>query len=1067
MAFLNKMLTKIKKSSSLALILMLFLSFNLTAVLGLAFAKKSDNLLASSLQPTSVTISNPSFSSYSGSTPRTPTSWTKLSEDSSVISGVVDIDDAKKSTKDDSTLKLNSTIEKYTGMSEDYVLLMNSPSSVSKMGYRSSEFTLSRNSFYVVSFKAYAENGTFGSIYLSGEDFKNREDNYFNITTPYEFEKEVEVDDGAGGKTTEIQRIKSATWKDCYFFIYTNQYFDSKATLDVRLGNELAGSKGAILFDDIKINKYVHSDFETIRASVQNNSGAVSGTLNLTTTSSIPTFVETFENQTLTNWQKAKDCDADNENAKNGFTYLGVNLNKNETAIDGNVSNQGIIGNTGAFFINNTETLSVGYKLKENSYLNIEKDKLYLLTFDALTSEISGEGDVNVKLYAENKDGKYDLITTLSKISTSSEWKTYAFAINSSNLENKKAYIELWVEKAKGYAVFDNFVLNEVSYDNYDKYLTGNSETCKEADVSGEDTNSLNGFFNKTYFKNGIKAPQKWTTTVYNSNGEVVETNPQSFARTLVSNTKTWNVSGVANPGDPNYNYYSQTSNNILVLQNLVNSKQVSKSQSFTISANKYYEVSFDVKTLANINAGIKVLDSNNNVLYEDLFINNADWSKHTIYFVGAASDTTVYFELSLGEDNAQSGTAFFDSFTTREITISEGAKTYGQMFENATNYNVVNLAKTDFSKVNTLSKENGIYLSRDWKYNQEAKVNIGVVDTLKFGEVAKTFGVKNPNLPTSIENVNSKVFMIDSAFEGYYTATKNNPIALDLDSYYKVSFWVLTQGIPQNIESSDYNYGASIKVVDSSVKLGETFSGINTYGEWKEYTLYLHTLTNDEAVKNYNLNITLGLGSSDLQSLGTAYFSEIVSAKIDEAKFNEVVAAQEKTVDDSIITFVGDIADYDKEPEDNKEEDTTQNTNNSAGMSFLYASSIITAVVILFAIIAFAIRSLKIKRPVRIKAEDLNKERMSARNFAFKDKMIEINNKIAVLDDKLFETNKQIDDIYYEKEVDTNKVQELKLQKAEILEQIKQAKQEERELVEQFKKFKKDEHLRKKRNKK
>ena len=50
-------------------------------------------------------------------------------------------------------------------------------------------------------------------------------------------------------------------------------------------------------------------------------------------------------------------------------------------------------------------------------------------------------------------------------------------------------------------------------------------------------------------------------------------------------------------------------------------------------------------------------------------------------------------------------------------------------------------------------------------------------------------------------------------------------------------------------------NYGASIGL-DKSQEI--FLKGINTNGEWKEYTLYLNTLTNDQAVENYNLNLTL-----------------------------------------------------------------------------------------------------------------------------------------------------------------------------------------------------------------
>ena len=1055
---------KIKKSVSLVAILFLILACNFSALMGLVFLKNNTKLLASSIEASKISLSNPSFSSSSGSSPKTPTSWTKIENNTDVISGVIDIDDADKGTE---KLKLNSDISKYEGMAENHVLLMNSPNSVSKMGYRSSEFTFERNSNYVVSFKAYAENGTYGSAYITSSDLPEGVKNYFNITTPYEYEKEV--DDGNGGTTTQV--VRTGVWKTCYILVTTNNYFDTKATLDLRLGNSEAGSKGAILFDDIVIQKYSETDFNSFKSLTMGSNQCLSHFIDLKNVSNAD-FSETFEDNNLLKWEKVKDCDADNEKALNGHTYLGSALNQTATGITDSVSNQGIIysgnvQNKGALFINNTEKLSVGYKLKNENCFNIEQNSLYLLTFDAFTGTISGDG-AKAKIYAKNSENKFELVTTSDNISTDKQWKTYAFAINSNGFKNTEVYVEFWVENSTGYAIFDNVNLNKVGYEYYQDYLTANSSTCKESDVSFIKNTELNGFFNKTYAvdnsNKSILKVQKWTNEKYTESGEKIDESNTVVGVAGVVNTQNWNGLTFENPGNPNSGNHSETSNNILLLQNKDNIKQIMKSASFKIASGKYYEISLDIKTIGDAKAGIKLYNSENKVIFEELAINNSEWKNHTICVVGGTAETTVSVELSLGEDECLTGNAYFDNLIVREITNSNNKASYSEIFENATAKNVVDLTKTNFYNVNTLSKTNGIFDSRDWTYTKQAKVNVGVVDTLNFSEVATEFNVKNPGVP-NVQNVNSKVFMIDSAFDGYYTAKGALTTELDLDSYYKVTFYVLTQDIPENKSDLKYNYGASIKVVDSNVKLGETFSGINTFGEWKEYTLYLNTLTNDQAVEKYKLNVTLGLGSEKLQSTGTVYFSEIVTTKIEQAEFDNIVKEQEETVKDNIITFVGSTASSSENSSDSSTDSSTE-SSDKVSFSFLYFSTILTAVVVLLAVIAFALKSLKIKRPIHIKAVDLSKERMSARNFAFKDKMIEINNRLAVLDDQLFETNKAIDDLAYERLTDSNKLEELKTQKAEIVQKMRDAKQEEHELVEQFKKFKKDERLRKNRSK-
>jgi hypothetical protein len=63
---------------------------------------------------------------------------------------------------------------------------------------------------------------------LTGEDLKTRTDNYLTITTPYSYAEKDEEGNLTGNT------IKTGIWKNCYMFVSTNNYFDTKVKSTTR-----------------------------------------------------------------------------------------------------------------------------------------------------------------------------------------------------------------------------------------------------------------------------------------------------------------------------------------------------------------------------------------------------------------------------------------------------------------------------------------------------------------------------------------------------------------------------------------------------------------------------------------------------------------------------------------------------------------------------------------------------------------------------------------------------------------------------------------------------------------
>ena len=224
----KKMQTKNTKINKLVIGTLLATSAVIFSTSGLAVNPKL-RVYASASQ-TSVSIDNSSFTS--GSTK--PSSWTSISSlNSTVIASVVDTNSEEfEENKDDYGITVNPG--KVLNSSDSKIFMINSKDIAVSYGYKSNNFTLASNGYYVIKVPVRTQNSAWASVYLVDENnnFKLQSE---NITT-------------------------TGSYKTYEFYVAT-QSTSLDVNLQLYLGSETNVAKGAVFFDEITAYSYNESAF--------------------------------------------------------------------------------------------------------------------------------------------------------------------------------------------------------------------------------------------------------------------------------------------------------------------------------------------------------------------------------------------------------------------------------------------------------------------------------------------------------------------------------------------------------------------------------------------------------------------------------------------------------------------------------------------------------------------------------------------------------------------------------------------------------------------------------------
>lgn len=334
--------------------------------------------------------------------------------------------------------------------------------------------------------------------------------------------------------------------------------------------------------------------------------------------------------------------------------------------------------------------------------LNIPAQALYVLSFKVSVRSRTHSYGINAKIFSKDKDNK-DVITAIPGIKDiNTSYTTYYFLIRGNEYADKDITLYLFwgnlyksgeayaSSKEKGYAAVSAFQMFSVNYNQY-KDLSSDTSSSSYKQVNLYSTDPTNTFVPNGYFSltanqiwnlsasNKINdfIPADWTQTTAETSPDnrvahygIINVNPTTF-----TNRMTDLGLNLINPG----NHISSTNNNVLLLLNETTTYQTITSSEFTLTENKYYEISFKFNTPAlkssadeeTNSLSFYITNTSGGTIYsrEDMFSYTEwsedanEWTTFRVFIKASTSeDKKVKFVIKLGtEDATKEGYAYID----------------------------------------------------------------------------------------------------------------------------------------------------------------------------------------------------------------------------------------------------------------------------------------------------------------------------------------------------------------------------------------------------------------------
>ena len=908
----------------------------------------------------SVSITNSDFnSSTSIALQASPSGWSQL-DSSSGKSGVITVKE-KDFTSRASQYALESTKnpgKPYTSQVsplDDHVLMINANSEASSneynnQGYESNSISLSAYSYYKLSIWTKTQDDAFASIYLSG------------------------LDDSAN---TKFERYEQTEWQEYRFYIATG--IDTKSIrIELWLGSSTLGSYDAVFFDHITMKQLSENYF----AEEANSSETVNV---IDYREYLPSLVENadFETGTTKGWTvidylpvnadaKVYNINTSSSAPYEDFANIGSDLSEN---------------NTYAFGLYGSEKVAFGYK---STSFNVDPYQTYKISFKAKTSNLDGsayailkEGNDILNLYGleeGNEDNFYTPVSATISISSNNtneltnNYTTYSFYVKGHELYRTSFTIELWLgnseESAKGAVVFDNFRFEQISHSQFSSASSTNSQSLSLTTISGTPS-VANGTFN--IVENLDKdfayplSPSEWTNTTSDSSKTsygIINTNQTLF------NEQQSNYGGILNPGKIDNTPLTQDyANNVLMLWNNSESYQSIKSPSFELTANKYLNISFDYKTIqqtANKQLmNVYLVDTDNNILFADYNLYSENWTNYSLLIKTSTSAISVSLVIELGdEDNLVKAYAFIDNVRFAENTemTDEAYETYVQA------HRTLDFAEGNF---NIISSEQQYSMYTPYRYSRtlEEGINPSQGNPIAFGGIIdgsdNVFNVTNsPNNENALKYM--PVIRVDG--EATYALVAKDTILLQSASYYKFSIDIYSnfQSFTNNLdqENVDEDERAKFGAIFSLKGLDEaSISEINTNGEWTTYTIYV------KATTDCTVNLRFAIESESNDITGIAFFDNYKFETVEEQEFANAMN-YEKT-DNLLVIGSTDV----EEPEEDTSTDDDDDSSDITTTIMYLIPSLILAVALILALIAYFMKKIKIKKWEKKKINEYDRE--------------------------------------------------------------------------------------------
>lgn len=1021
---------------------MLALSVFSTSFLVSNFENKLNNapVVYANYQETLSNISNADFSSYSSATdPYTPNNWTlnNPTNSDSIKTGVINVYDTvfpDKSDEYELSTNPNYPAGNPNGSTDPLYkhLMINSYAGFSRAGYSSSSFTLEANSYYSVSVTLRTNDQAKASIYISGLS-----------------------DSSVDAEITNISTFNY--WTTYTLFIETNQFKSESATLELWLGGKEQNqtAKGAVFFNKVSLTKYSENTF----VNNINNSDPE-------TTKTISLFTPVYESGFITNSTFNETPAPGEPNAISGWETIESAHNKSQVLKTITTSNYNPdvdtaagIANPGTnfktndssvLFMQNKESGKQG--IKSNEFV-IKQNELYMISVWAKSDCAVGNG-ATFKVEEVNPDKSnteftpntisVSASTSVATNKSTNNWTQYKIFVEGHPLKDTSATLQIWLgtegNETNGYVFVDDITVQKVTYATYKSGSTTGTSATYTYNTNNTQFIVPNGNFNVSHKTEAtLTYPLEvgnWTlnNTDENYNIEenlsgIINTNSTEFEK-LNNYIKTNNIGvTVNNPGLTPIQQIagatlSNSSNNILMIGNIIKTSQNYKSDTFSLTASTYYKITMlvntqfttPVNTTDNTGAEIKLQNSSFTALDLKNINTNGEWQKISIY-AHTGSNITDY-NISLALNNVQ-GFVFFD-----DVAVETSSEEAFNATKQNNEYKVELAVETNDSFDLTENSDSALSTLYNWTASNSvsnSNPTYGALNTTK--NTASVFaGITNPGSVTG-----NNVLAIYSNVDTNFKMSAKQKIKLAANNYYKVSVSVKTVNISQENKKYDadgnlINFGANIALNGFT----DSFKAINTeqiqeINNYVTYSFYINPTSETETF------VELSLGEENNLASGYVFFDDVTVTTLEQAAYNE----QTSNLTNKMLMLTAKAPDT--EPAEEPDEFVGSEFN------WVIVPSILLALAIVIAIIGTMFRHVKFTKTPKIKTKydrrktvevDLNKrERIELRNAIIDELQKESNDIAKELSQLEKDFNKETSEIKREHDQKVKAYEEVKQQ--------------------------------------
>lgn len=989
------MLTKKIKSKKVICSLFMCIAVLISAFCGIKSTPTSVDAASDNYR---VNVSSDLLSTYhnfyttSSAKPATPNGWTVIDDyatnDDNIVRGIVDVKDT--STFSTTTYKTTRPIMPKSDSSDTSYfknLMINSHASKNRIGYKSSTITLDQDSFYSIEVRLYThrteDTDPTASIYLSGLVEDNHENEEY-------------------GDLVKFENINTLTsWTTYKFYVATDK--SAAVNLELWLGSKSVGTKGAVFFNNVTIYRYSEDYFvENIieDTSINSESNYKGHIIDLSSdTVTTPFDNSSFERTAPLGWTKVDGYSSNQKcqivNANN------FSLVNSDTNIKAPGSNCSPYNDHALFMYNPTDS----YQGIESNEFKIEQLTYYKLTFWAKSGCEVGDGAL-VKLIDKSEEdaieeAKLPIATAFTSGSNKyrNDWTKYTFYIYGSASGDKNVSVQIWLgnkdDKTSGYVFIDDFRLDTVNYQAFSNSSSSTNTTTFNFNNDTDEFVISNNNFNKTENEDSSTSyplkPTGWTTSgTYNSANVfsgIINTNETHFENNI---SKYYNSAiSSRKPARPTaLPYTTNENNNVLMIgSSSQGNKQIYNSNELSLGADSYYKLTYYVftdynKTSNSDNLGARVqLNSGSRILFDyyNIFFDDNAWHQYEIYIKTGATAETAKLSLIF---EGLSGYIFFDEIMLS--TSSENAyKSYykdPQKIQLNVDLSVENFDNRTYNKIEEIQDPN------NWSGKEENDKSITTSGIVKVSNV-DLLGVVDDTL-----SGNKNALFISSLHDVYYTYTSKQTMSYTAKTYYKISVNVLTQDITQDEKVAGVEYGASFGLPASKEI---RFTGIQTNGAWKNYSIYL-CLEND-----LSSTTALSLGNTDEYTCGSVLFDNLVVTTLaDKAAYEEEIKDLDEKYYKSFINYV--------EPVDTTPTEESTWTNNFEDWWII--PSLLTGLAIIIAVVGFYVRRINFKRKPKIKTK-YDRRKTLDKDIDRREKIALRKQIIAELNEELLAIDKEMED--------------------------------------------------------